>query len=142
MEDGEKRCYVIRRLQCRQCLRIHHELPNLIIPYKRHEAKVIESAIEANEPSVLSVDESTLFRWRSWFNDLIDYWLSICGSLLLQLDATAASTNGLSARSSPVHERIGQWFGDGTGWLRKIVQPVANHHFWIHTRSACLSKNG
>ena len=139
MEDGEERCYVIRRLRCQLCEKIHHELPNIMIPYKRHEAKVIESAIEMIEPLVLQVDDSTLFRWRSWFKDLIEYWLFICGSLLSQFETTAPPANDLSAHSLPVHRRIGRWFGE-QDWLRKIVQPVANHHFWIHTRSACLSE--
>ncbi|WP_307545897.1 DUF6431 domain-containing protein [Paenibacillus sp. V4I5] len=30
---------VIRRLHCSQCLKIHHELPDCIVPYKRYESE-------------------------------------------------------------------------------------------------------
>lgn len=137
-EDGRTECYIIRRLRCNECRKIHHELPDIVIPYKRYEAKVIEEGIYPSEPLVLPVDDSTLYRWRSWFAELITYWLGICQSLLIQY-AETPPVNDLSFHSLPVHKRIGQWFGAGAGWLGKIVHPVANHHFWIHTRSACLS---
>ncbi|MGI6467766.1 MAG: DUF6431 domain-containing protein [Syntrophomonadaceae bacterium] len=33
---GEKVILSIRRLRCVECKRIHHELPDMLVPYKRH----------------------------------------------------------------------------------------------------------
>ena len=112
-----------------------------MVPYKRYAAEVMEEAIFPNRPLTVAADESTLYRWRSWFFDLIDYWLFILQSLRIQFHNGETSVIDLSSRRLPVHERIGQWFGRGSGWMAKIVRPVVSHHFWIHTRSAFLSKS-
>ncbi|WP_267459278.1 DUF6431 domain-containing protein [Brevibacillus composti] len=36
-ESGEVRLLVIRRLRCSQCQKIHHELPDCVVPYKRYD---------------------------------------------------------------------------------------------------------
>ncbi|WP_222126756.1 DUF6431 domain-containing protein, partial [Paenibacillus sp. 32O-W] len=65
---GEKSEFVIRRMRCTGCRKIHHELPDCIVPYKRYESACVEKVITL-EPSEVDVaaDHSTLFRWRSWF---------------------------------------------------------------------------
>jgi hypothetical protein len=133
------RIFIIRRLRCEQCGKIHHELPDLMIPYKRYAADIIEDTIFQTVHLTVAADESTIYRWRKWFSTLIDYWLFILQSLLIQFEQNETPTVDLSSRLLPVHKRIGQWFGTARGWLGKIVRPVANHHFWIHTRSAFLS---
>jgi len=138
-ESGESRRFIVRRLRCKQCEKIHHELPDLMVPYKRYGADIIEEAVLSNAHLTVAVDESTLHRWRFWFFDLVDYWLFILQSLLVQLQEHETTAVDLSSRQLPAHERIGQWFGVASGWLAKIVRPIANHHFWIHTRSAFLS---
>ncbi|MGI6649770.1 MAG: DUF6431 domain-containing protein [Bacillota bacterium] len=40
---GNQNVLVIRRLRCRHCHRIHHELPDILVPYKRHSSESIES---------------------------------------------------------------------------------------------------
>ncbi|WP_353733612.1 DUF6431 domain-containing protein [Rossellomorea vietnamensis] len=138
-ERGMARTFIIRRLRCQQCNKIHHELPDLMIPYKRYAADVIEETIFQTAHLTVAADESTIYGWRKWFSTLIDYWLFILQSLLIQFEQNETPTVDLSSRLLPVHKRIGQWFGTASGWLGKIVHPVANHHFWIHTRSAFLS---
>lgn len=143
VRDGSGECkrFIVRRLRCKQCEKIHHELPDLIVPYKRYGADVIEEATLPTTHLTVAADESTIYRWRYWFFQLIDYWFFILQSLLVQSQVNETSAIDLSSRQLPVHERIGQWFGVGGGWLAKIVRPVANHHFWIHTRSAFLSNS-
>ncbi len=138
-ESGESRRFIVRRLRCTRCEKIHHELPDLMVPYKRYGADVIEKATLPTTHLTVAADESTLYRWRSWFFLMIDYWLFILQSLLIQFQTDETSAIDLSSRELPAHARIGQWFGTEGGWLAKIVRPVANHHFWIHTRSAFLS---
>ncbi|MCF8567984.1 DUF6431 domain-containing protein [Alicyclobacillus tolerans] len=62
--SGKSVKLIIRRLQCRDCKKIHHELPDILVPYKRHESASIEQAMREVVPAV-AADESTLYRWRS-----------------------------------------------------------------------------
>lgn len=43
---------IIRRLRCGQCGKVHHELPDVVVPYKRHCAETIEKVIEGNVEEV------------------------------------------------------------------------------------------
>ncbi|WP_252183451.1 DUF6431 domain-containing protein [Rossellomorea vietnamensis] len=83
-ERGMARTFIIRRLRCQQCNKIHHELPDLMIPYKRYAADVIEETIFQTAHLTVAADESTIYGWRKWFSTLIDYWLFILQSLLWQ----------------------------------------------------------
>ena len=66
---GEKLSLYIRRLKCPHCLRIHHELPDFLVPYKRFIAACIEIAI-GKQYDRLSCENSTIYRWRIWFQRL------------------------------------------------------------------------
>ncbi|HHY65869.1 MAG TPA: hypothetical protein GX517_01490 [Alicyclobacillus sp.] len=65
--SGEKIQLIIRRLRCGRCRRIHHELPDILVPYKRHEALSIEAAVSEPPAEPVGVEESTLRRWRHRF---------------------------------------------------------------------------
>jgi hypothetical protein len=41
----DKQTLVIRRLRCKECRVIHHELPDIVVPYKRHCAETIERIV-------------------------------------------------------------------------------------------------
>ncbi|MEW6541058.1 MAG: DUF6431 domain-containing protein [Bacillota bacterium] len=47
---GDKIILVIRRLRCVACRRIHHELPDLLVPYRRHIRESIEAAVGGVAP--------------------------------------------------------------------------------------------
>src|SRR5690554_7535328 len=88
------RCYInnssesvklnIRRLGCDQCGRIHHELPDFLVPYKRYKASCIESVLSNPSTHDVPADESTLFRWFEWFNYFVDYWANCLISIMLR----------------------------------------------------------
>ncbi|MGM0883647.1 MAG: DUF6431 domain-containing protein [Bacillota bacterium] len=44
-EEGEYHLLVVRRLRCAQCRKIHHELPDCVVPYKRYESTCVEQVI-------------------------------------------------------------------------------------------------
>ena len=50
----------IRRLRCADCKRIHHELPDILVPYKHHVRESIETTITAETQMSVIADESTL----------------------------------------------------------------------------------
>ncbi|WP_369123484.1 DUF6431 domain-containing protein [Alicyclobacillus suci] len=49
---------VICRMRCKQCRRIHHELPYILFPYKRYDRQSVEQMVTEHTPAV-AADEST-----------------------------------------------------------------------------------
>ncbi|MDI6688438.1 MAG: hypothetical protein HPY74_17375 [Firmicutes bacterium] len=129
---GEKLILVIRRLRCSNCRRIHHELLDNIVPYKRYSSKSIEAILDSTEDTV-SCEESTIYRIRKWFGDFSGY-LAGC------LDAIAArwSPKVITGQLSFMR-RIKAHVGCEARWLARAVRPLVNLNLWVHTRSAFLS---
>ncbi|WP_335338494.1 DUF6431 domain-containing protein [Paenibacillus naphthalenovorans] len=42
---GEVKVLSLRRLRCTGCCKIHHELPDFLVPYKRYESTCIEEVV-------------------------------------------------------------------------------------------------
>jgi hypothetical protein len=75
--EGQKKTYRIRRLCCKEgCGKIHHELPDSIVPYKRHGARTIEK-ISEGETDGLCAESSTISRLRQFVYSLKEYYLSV-----------------------------------------------------------------
>lgn len=113
---GEIQTLVIRRLRCRSCECLHHELPDMVIPYKRHCAETVEKIIVGDAGDVCC-EESTIRRISKWWAACRQYFASIMTSL---------------------REKYGNVFSADPA-LREMIRAVANAHLWIHTRSAFLS---
>ncbi|MEC1767013.1 DUF6431 domain-containing protein, partial [Schinkia azotoformans] len=82
--SGETKLYSIRRLSCDNCSKIHHELPDLLVPYKRYSSECIELVLSNPSTHDIPADESTLYRWFDWFNSLINYWIGCLISIMLR----------------------------------------------------------
>jgi Domain of unknown function (DUF6431) len=126
---------MIRRMQCKECERIHHELPDIIVPYKRYEAASIEQVVTEPNPAV-AVDESTLRRLRNWFKIWSAYAVGCLSALANRYNLP------VKASSKPLQsslQRIGQFVGNADGWLARSVRSIANVNLWAQTRSAFLS---
>jgi len=95
---------------------MHHELPDIVIPYKRYSAETIERIISGRRTGV-GCEESTIQRIRAWWNACRVYFERVMASL---------------------REKLGVEFSL-TPAPREIVRAVANAHMWVHTRSAFLS---
>lgn len=128
-ETGESRVFCIRRMRCDSCRRIHHELPDCLVPYKRYEASCVERVIAA-ETDVLEIaaDNSTLCRWQSWMKELITYLLGCLTSITIRfhLDPVEPSSDA----SQPAHHRLGRYVGNAAGWMARTVRSVANSNLW------------
>jgi hypothetical protein len=143
------RCYInnssesvklnIRRLRCVQCDRIHHELPDLLVPYKRYDAESIEKVVTCPAATDVPVDESTLHRWNNWVHTLAPYWLGCLASIARRYGQDPVIPSSKDSQSA-LH-RIGQVVGNAIHWLARVVRPITNMNLWIHTRSAFLSKS-
>ncbi len=135
--SGEKMVLNIRRLRCTRCRKIHHELPDLLVPYKRYDAESIESVLTDPVASDIAADESTLHRWNHWFHALAPYWMGCLASLSIRSGQAPVKPSSVGSPSA-LH-RIGQVMGQTVGWLARVVRPITNMNLWIHTRSAFLS---
>lgn len=136
-EGGDRRLLVIRRLRCSRCRKIHHELPDCVVPYKRYESACVEQVVSGPESSTVAADDATLRRWRNWFQEQTTYLLGALRSIDIRFHQDPAEKS--SAPSQSVHHPFGHYVGDAPGWLARIVRPVANSNLWLHTRSAFLS---
>jgi len=111
--SGSKETLVIRRLRCKDCRKIHHELPDMIIPYKRHCAETIENVI-AGEIVDVCCDFVTEYRIKKWWAAFRLYFESVKVSLQIKYRAI------FPANPTP----------------REIVRAITNTNLWVHTRTA------
>lgn len=134
---GERVVLIIRRLSCKTCKRVHHELPDILVPYKRYNSESIEAVLNGDIVLTVAADESTISRWKRWFLDLANYFVGCLISIAVRyLRNTAEEKPELPV--SPL-QRIRHYVGDGPGWLARVVRPVVNANYWVQTRSAFLS---
>jgi hypothetical protein len=114
---GNKVMLIIRRLRCqtKKCSKIHHELPDRVIPYKRHCAETVEKVVngDVNDACCDFVTEN---RIRVWWAGMYAYFQSVLESL---------------------NEKYGVAFPSKLT-PREIVRAVVNANYWVHTRSASM----
>src|SRR5660397_210477 len=94
--SSEKEILIIRRLYCEPCNKIHHELPDVLVSYKRYDSESIQSIISEELLSSVSADESTVCRWKQWFRDMCTYYFQ---SLLALYQQLRLETNGVQSRT-------------------------------------------
>jgi len=104
---------MIRRVKCKCCGKIHHVLPDTIVPYKHYNAEAIEMIIRgrANETYC---DESEINRIKSW-------WVRMELYILAKSDVVTMRTKTQITSESK---------------LDTITHTLANAHLWPRTRVA------
>ena len=93
LEGGMKQRFLIRRLKCSNCGRLHRELPDCLVPYKHYASEVISGVLDGiitpeDDDSADYPCEMTMRRWHCWLeaNRLrIDGYLKSTGYRLLGL---------------------------------------------------------
>lgn len=68
---GEKITLIIRRLKCTNCKKIHHELPDILVPYKHYDSECIENVITGLHKNTVAAEDSTIYRWKKWIRRLL-----------------------------------------------------------------------
>jgi len=135
--SGNREKLIIRRLYCERCHKTHHELPDVLIPYKRYGVESIEQVVD-NQTVDVPADDSTLWRWYKWFKEwgiyAIGCLISIAKRFSLDLPV-----EDMSGPPRTVLQKFGHHQTETGGWLSKVVRPIVNVHLWLHTRSAFLS---
>lgn len=125
---GDTIVLIIRRLRCCDCGRIHHELPDILVPYKRYGSESIEAAVTGDTALDVAADESTIRRWRNWFKDLASYLLGCLTSIVIRCGRGSVEEASRLPSGSAL-ERIWRHVGDAPGWLARLVRPVTNSNY-------------
>lgn len=126
--SGDKSKIIVRRCYCKPCKRIHHELPDILVPYKRYDAESIESVVSEPARTDVAVDESTIVRWRCWFLAWITYAAGCLKSISLRYNQDVKER---STPSKSVLHGLGQFVGNQVGWLSRAVRPITNLNLWV-----------
>jgi len=134
---GERMVLIIRRLTCEACNRVHHELPDIVVPYKRYDSESIEAGITGDSSLTVAADESTIGRWKQWFWKLASYFLGCLISIAIRYTRNTVEEKP-ELPQSPL-QRIWHYVGDAPRWLARVVRSVVNANYWVQTRSAFLS---
>lgn len=129
-EEAEISYLEIRRLYCNKCHKIHHELPSIIIPYKRYTQKAIQQVIDGylqDTQSTIEVaaDNKTINNWKSWFFTLSPYFKNCIATIEERLNVIQLTKSIL-----PFHRN-----DKPLEWLAKLVRCIVNSNLWISTRS-------
>lgn len=127
-QDGSVIHLVIRRLKCLKCGKISHELPDIVVPYKRHETDSIAQALA--EPTSAKqnrccCENTTIRRYRLWFFLLCNYLEGSVRAILEKMQCPAFVKLPLY----PLERQA-------DGWLGTLVRNVVNSGRWLQTRSA------
>ena len=130
--DGERIIMVIRRLRCSNCRRIHHELPDILVPYKRYTSVAVEAVLNDNTTEICC-ENSSIYRIKNWFAKLESYIAGCLSAVAVRLNLETKLMSG-SAR-----QRIKDLIGESAGWLARTVRTMVNTNNWVHTRSAFMS---
>lgn len=136
-DSGEKMDLIIRRLSCAKCNRIHHELPDILVPYKRHSIESIEAVLSEGTEITVPADEATIRSWRIWFQSMLNYFLGCLLSITIHCGKEFVEEKASLPESKL--QKIWQYVGDAPGWLARLVRPIVNSNLWLHTRYAFMS---
>jgi hypothetical protein len=110
---------------------MHHELPDILIPYKRHCTETVECIVEEEVISVCC-EVSTIKKISDWFRGRARYFFGCIESIF--------ADRGCKPDNSSVSllHRIKNIIGGRPWWLKRLVRIVVNSNLWVHTRSEYL----
>lgn len=135
--DGTAIALIIRRLRCQECVRIHHELPDILVPYKRYCSECIEAVLTDRTTAAVAADESTLHRWQCWFMVMAKHIIGCLQSIAIR--CSQSSPTAQPSLPASLLCRVWHYVGNAPAWLARAVRPVVNTNNWVQTRSAFLS---
>ena len=74
-ESGDWVIYQLRRLRCQGCGKLHTELPDFLLPYKRYCRAVFETVLFSKKAPI-PVELRTHGKFRAWYRKLQEYFVS------------------------------------------------------------------
>lgn len=84
--EGRRVIYSLRRLRCQAkgCGKLHTELPDVLIPYKRYKRETFEAVTAFRKPDI-PMEERTHRKMRSWYRYFRDCFDEIHSWILIRL---------------------------------------------------------
>jgi predicted RNA-binding Zn-ribbon protein involved in translation (DUF1610 family) len=127
---GENQHFSLRRLRCKQCERLHTEIPDTIQPFKHYDSATIQCVIEGSEKASECVaDNSTMRRWKSSFREAEPDIAQRVASVYAQ---EANATIPLRVLDKPYHATRATI----AHWLAFVMALLINHGHKLCTRFA------
>ena len=105
---------MLRRMNCTKCQRIHHELPDCVVPYKRHCTETIEAVINGDVKQT-PCNVRTIKRLLLWWKTVASYFLNILKSLAVKYGTPPPVAPSLAS----------------------VVRAVVNSNNWICAKTLC-----
>jgi len=115
---------LLRRLRCRHCKKLHTELPDFLVPYKRYSRECIEDVLAGSRTGSPD-DERTRSKIRRWYQQIRSYLDGIWKRLVTQ---TFASPKKIPSFLEMVTAAVnsGFWTTHPNGHRQPLLNPVAS----------------
>ena len=113
-DDGTRASLMIRRFRCEGCGHIHHELPDMLLPYKQHTASTLERVYLGDRWNICC-DDNDFRRLYLW---LMRIFLPMATELFSPLPGTGRVLLRKKIPESP------------PGWLSRLVYRLVNEDRW------------
>ena len=115
---------LLRRLRCTHCKKLHTELPDFLVPYKRYSRKCIEDVLSGSRTGSPD-DERTRGKIRRWYRQIRSYLDGIWKRLVTQ---TFASPKKIPSFLEMVTAAVnsGFWTTHPNGPVRTAIESVAS----------------
>ena len=131
---GEVFRYLLRRLRCQKCRKLHTEMPDVIQPYKHYDSHAIQSVLDGSEEAASCVaDDSTMHRWKKSFAEKVP-----------EINQKLASIHARKAEEKPplipVERILRSIRSRHKQWLGYVMAQLINNGYKLCTRFACCPK--
>lgn len=126
---------VIRRIRSCQCRKIHHELPDCIVPFKLYESECLEHVVSQSEASsTVAADDATLRRWKDWFQEQSTNLVGALRSVVIRFhQGPVEKSSALSQTAHPDSDTM-----SGTPRLTGANCPSGREHKFVGTYPFCI----
>jgi len=123
-QAGEIETLLLRRLRCKHCQRLHTELPDFLVPYKRFCRESIEDVLAKSRTGAPD-DERTRSKIRKWYSRIRIFLDGIWQRLVNQ---KFASPQKIPTLLELVIAAVnsGFWTTHPNGHVRSVLKPVAS----------------
>lgn len=129
--------YRIRRLKCLNCNKIHHELTDFMIPYKRYSSDLISDVIGGKSDS--DMDPQQVKKIHHWFALRLRSLVGLARRAF-KVDLNLAVSHEPDGTLSNL-DWLKSCFAYHPNWLAHLVRLLVNLNLWPHTRSVWLSSS-
>jgi hypothetical protein len=126
-DDGRKETYRLRRMRCPSCRKLHTELPDFILPFKRYAAQTIQETLDLRPDNCCAADDSTMRRWRKSFTRAHEAIAALLASYYMRMTGNVPALFNFEN----ILDRIRS---EQKSWLMFVMRLLINTGHRPHTR--------